>query len=110
MNSLFNARELPACRRMRAGERNIKQRFPIVRRLFIEVQSAAHNDEMLARAGLYNETPPKPVTGDIRCASADIRLDDHQPDNRQHGAKGRPAECKPNAKQAVISCRQRLVR
>ncbi len=39
-------------------ETAIKQRFPIVRRLFIEVQSAAHHDEMLARAGLYDETPP----------------------------------------------------
>ena len=39
-------------------ENAIKQRFPIVRRLFIEVQSAAHHDEMLARAKLYDDTPP----------------------------------------------------
>ena len=59
MNSLFNACQLPACCRMRAADRNVKQRFPFVRRLFIEVQSAAHHDEMLARAGLYDETPPE---------------------------------------------------
>ena len=40
-------------------ETAIKQRFPIVRRLFIEVQSAAHHDEMLARARLYDDTPPE---------------------------------------------------
>jgi cation diffusion facilitator family transporter len=40
-------------------ENVIKQRFPIVKRLFIEVQSAAHHDEMLARASLYDDTPPE---------------------------------------------------
>ncbi len=40
-------------------ENVIKQRFPIVRRLFIEVQSAAHHDEMLARARLHDDTPPE---------------------------------------------------
>ncbi|MDH3195170.1 MAG: cation diffusion facilitator family transporter [Hyphomicrobiales bacterium] len=40
-------------------ENAIKQRFPIVRRLFIEVQSAAHHDEMLARAGMHDDTPPE---------------------------------------------------
>lgn len=37
----------------------IKQRFPVVRRLFIEVQSKEHHDEMVARAGHYDDTPPE---------------------------------------------------
>ncbi len=39
-------------------ETAIKDRFPAVKRLFIEVQSAEHHDEMLARDDLYDETPP----------------------------------------------------
>lgn len=37
----------------------IKQRFPVVRRLFIEVQSKVHHDEMVARAGHHDDTPPE---------------------------------------------------
>ncbi len=37
----------------------IKQRFPVVRRLFIEVQSKEHHDEMVARAGYHDDTPPE---------------------------------------------------
>jgi cation diffusion facilitator family transporter len=37
----------------------IKERFPQVRRLFIEVQSKDHHDEMVARASLYDDTPPE---------------------------------------------------
>ena len=40
-------------------ERDIKSRFPDVKRLFIEVQSAAHHDEMLARARIHDDTPAK---------------------------------------------------
>lgn len=36
----------------------IKERFPVVKRLFIEVQSKAHHDEMVARAGYHDDTPP----------------------------------------------------
>ena len=36
----------------------IKDRFPVVRRLFIEVQSKDHHDEMVARAGHHDDTPP----------------------------------------------------
>jgi cation diffusion facilitator family transporter len=36
----------------------IKQRFPVVKRLFIEVQSKDHHDEMVARAGYHDDTPP----------------------------------------------------
>jgi cation diffusion facilitator family transporter len=36
----------------------IKQRFPVVRRLFIEVQSKDHHDEMVERARHYDDTPP----------------------------------------------------
>ncbi len=39
-------------------ETAIKDRFPAVKRLFIEVQSAEHHDEMLARDELFDETPP----------------------------------------------------
>jgi len=41
----------------------IKQRFPIVKRLFIEVQSAAHHEEMLARAELRDDRAPKNTDG-----------------------------------------------
>lgn len=37
----------------------IKDRFPQVRRLFIEVQSKDHHDEMVARARHFDDTPPE---------------------------------------------------
>ena len=40
-------------------ETAIKDRFPSVKRLFIEVQSTEHHDEMLARDNLYDDTPPE---------------------------------------------------
>lgn len=38
-------------------ELGIKDRFPQVRRLFIEVQSAKHHDAILAKADLHDDTP-----------------------------------------------------
>ena len=38
-------------------ELGIKERFPQVRRLFIEVQAAKDHDDMLARSKLHDDTP-----------------------------------------------------